>query len=135
VRHHLLVVAALIAGATLGYFGPGFVMAASRTEIAIAAPDPDPKNVNPPKAGQSYGCDPLADANVFDDRFSYKATVWTGQSPSKLAIQIGDDGKKLLLLRATNVEAGVVQPEEFKITLNGASYMMAQEQLTLASRW
>ena len=40
-------------------------------------------------------------------------------------------GKRLSLMRATDVSAGVAQPEEFKVTLNGNSYMMAEEQLTL----
>jgi hypothetical protein len=35
------------------------------------------------------------------------------------------------LMRATDVSVGVAQPEEFKITLNNASYMQAEEQLTL----
>jgi hypothetical protein len=34
-------------------------------------------------------------------------------------------------VRATDVSAGVAQPEEFKITLDNASYMQAIEQLTL----
>jgi len=34
-------------------------------------------------------------------------------------------------MRATDVSVGVAQPEDFKITLNNASYMQAEEQLTL----
>jgi hypothetical protein len=99
--------------------------------FSLPAPDPELKFVKPPRPGQSFGCDPLADANVFDDRFSHKATIWTSQTPSKVAIQVSDDGKRLLLMRATDVSVGVAQPEEFTITLNGNSYMLAEEALTL----
>jgi hypothetical protein len=34
-------------------------------------------------------------------------------------------------MRAMDVSAGTTEPEEFKITLNNSSYIMAQEQLTL----
>jgi hypothetical protein len=131
VRLFFVVLIALVGGAGLGYFGPGLVFAADKTELTFAAPDPDPKFVKPPRPGQSFGCDPLADANVFDDRFSRKATIWTRYEASKVAIQISDDGKRLSLMRATDVSAGVAQPEDFKITLNNNSYMQAEEQLTL----
>ena len=36
-----------------------------------------------------------------------------------------------MLMRATDVSVGVTDPEEFKITLNNSSYMMAEERLTL----
>ena len=130
-RLFFFILVALFFGGCLGYFGPGLVFAANQTELTFPAPDPDPKFVKPPRPGQSFGCDPLADANVFDDRFSHKATVWTKYEASKVAIQISDDGKRLSLMRATDVSAGVAQPEEFKITLNNASYMQAEEQLTL----
>ena len=131
-RLFFFILIALVAGAGLGYFGPGLVFAAANhTEVAFAAPDPELKFVKPPRPGQSFGCDPLADANVFDDRFSHKATIWTSQAASKVAIQISDDGKRLSLMRATDVSVGVALPEEFKVTLNGNSYMTAQEQLTL----
>ena len=122
---------ALIVGAGLGHFGPGLVLAADQTELTFPAPDPDTKFVKPTRPGQSFGCDPLADANVFDDRFKHRATIWTSREASKVAIQISDDGKGLSLMRATDVSAGVAQPEDFKITLNNNSYMQAEEQLTL----
>jgi hypothetical protein len=131
VRLFFFIVVALIVGGGLGYLGPGLVFASGQTELTFPAPDPDPKFVKPPRPGQSFGCDPLADANVFDDRFSHKATVWTKYEASKVAIQISDDGKRLSLMRAMDVSVGVAQPEEFKITLNNASYMQAEEQLTL----
>jgi hypothetical protein len=124
---------ALIVGAGLGYFGPGLVLAASdqMTEVTFPAPDPDPKFVKAPRPGQSYGCDPIANANVFDDRLKHRATIWTSYSASKVAIQVSDDGKRLLLMKAMDVSVGVAQPEEFTITLNGSSYLTAQEPLTL----
>jgi hypothetical protein len=131
VRVFFFIVVALIVGAGLGYFGPGLVFAADQTELTFPAPDPDPKFVKPPRPGQSFGCDPLARANVFDDRFKHKATIWTSPAASQVAIQISDDGKRLSLVRATDVSAGVAQPEEFKITLNSNSYVTAEEQLTL----
>lgn len=130
-RASFVVFAALVVGAGVGYVGPRVVFAADKTELTFPAPDPDPKYVKPPRPNQSFACDPLADANVFDDRFSHNATIWARQSPSKVAIQISGDGKTLSLARATDVAVGVVQPEEFKITLNATSYMQAQEQLTL----
>src|ERR1700737_3086994 len=130
-RLALIVIVALIVGAAAGYIGPSIVFASDQTESTFPAPDPDPKFIKPPRPGQSFGCDPLADANVFDDRFHHKATVWTKYEASKVAIQISDDGKRLSLMRATDVSVGVAQPEEFKITLNNASYMQAEEQLTL----
>ena len=115
----------------LSYFWPVLVRALDQTKFEFLAPDPDPQYVKPPVPGQSYGCDPLADSNVFDDRFTHKATIWAGQSASKVAIRVNDDGKRLLLMRATDVSVGVTDPEEFKITLNNSSYMMAEERLTL----
>jgi hypothetical protein len=132
VRLFFFILVALVVGAGLGHFGPGLVFAASdQTEVAFPAPDPELKFVKPPRPGQSFGCDPLARANVFDDRVNRKATIWTSQTASKVALQISDDGKRLSLMRATDVSAGVAQPEEFKVTLNGNSYMTAEEQLTL----
>jgi hypothetical protein len=87
--------------------------------------------VKPPRAGQSFACDPIAGANVFDDRLKHRATVWTNYSATKLAIQVSDDGKTLLLARATDVSAGVAQPEEFTITLSSTYYLTALENLTL----
>jgi hypothetical protein len=128
----MFVLLALIIGAGLGHFGPNLVFAASDlTEVAFPAPDPDPKFVKPPRPGQSYGCDPIAGANAFDDRLKHRATVWTNYSASTVAIQVSDDGRKLLLARATDVSAGVAQPEEFTITLNNNSYLTANENLTL----
>jgi len=102
-----------------------------KLSLSFPAPDPDPKYVHPTRPGQSYGCDPLADGNVFDNRFTHKATVWANQSASKVALRIDDDGKRLLLMKAMDVSVGVTDPEEFKITLNNSSYMMAEERLTL----
>jgi hypothetical protein len=131
-RVFLFVLVALILGVGLGHFGPSFVFAGSEpVEVSFPAPDPDPKFVNPPRPGQSFGCDPLAEANVFDDRFKHRATMWTSYSASKVAIQINENGKKLLLARATDVSVGVAQPEEFAITSNTSSYLTAREDLTL----
>jgi hypothetical protein len=128
----LLIFVALIAGVGLGYFGPSLVFAASDlTELTFPAPDLDPKFVKRPTPGQSFGCDPIAAGNVFDDRLKHRATAWTNYSASKVAIQISGDGKQLLLARATDVSAGVAQPEEFTITLNGTNYLTAEERLTL----
>jgi hypothetical protein len=77
VRLFFFILVAPIVGGGLGYFGRDLVFAADKTELTLPAPDPDAKFVKPPKPGQSFGCDPLADGNVFDDRFSHKATVWT----------------------------------------------------------
>src|SRR6266700_2395617 len=112
----------LAVGAVLGHFGPEMVRAAM-TEFEFPAPDPDPRYVKPPRPGQSYACDPLADSNVIDNRLAHKATVWVNQSPSKVAVRVSDDGKRLLLMRATDVSAGIADPEEFKITSNYSSYM------------
>ncbi|MFU0608731.1 hypothetical protein, partial [Klebsiella pneumoniae] len=76
-RSFFLILLALSVGAGLGHFGPDLVMAANKTELTVPAPDPDVKFVKPPRPGQSFGCDPLASADVFDDRFDHKATVWT----------------------------------------------------------
>jgi hypothetical protein len=38
-------------------------------------------------------------------------------------------GGRLLLMRAMDVSVGVAQPEEFTVTLNGNSYMTAEEHL------
>lgn len=122
---------ALVIGAGIGHFGPDFVFAADRTEVIVPALDPNPKFVRLPRPGESFGCDPLAAADVFDDRFTHNATVWTRYKASRLAIQVSGDGKQLSLMRATDVSAGVAQPEEFKITLNSSSYMQAEEKLTL----
>jgi hypothetical protein len=130
-RLFLITIVALIVGAAVGYIGPSMVFASEQTESTFPAPDPDPKFVKPLRPGQSFGCDPLADANVFDDRFHHKATIWTSQSASKVAIQVSPDGKRLSLMRATDVAVGVTQPEEFTITLNGSSYMTAEEHLML----
>lgn len=119
----------LTIGAALGHFGPGMVRAAM-TEFEYPAPDLDPRYVTRPRPGQSYACDPLADSNVFDNRFTHKATVWVNQPASKVAIRVSEDGKQLLLMRATSVSVGIADPEEFKITTNG-SYLMAEERLLL----
>jgi hypothetical protein len=131
VRLFFIVLLALGIGAALGHFGPGLVRAGDQTEFEFQAADPDPKYVKPPRPGQSYGCDPLARGNVFDNRFTRKATIWASQSASNVALRVSDDGKRLLLMRAMDVSAGTTEPEEFKITLNNSSYIMAQEQLTL----
>ena len=123
---------AFVIGAGLGYFGPSLVIAPSdQAEATFPAPDPDPKFVKLPRPGASFGCKPLARANVSDDRLKHRATIWTGQSASDVAIQISDDGKRLLLMKAMDVSVGAVQPEEFTITSNGSSYLTAEEQLTL----
>jgi hypothetical protein len=117
-------------GVALGNFGPTLVRA-GMTEFEFAAPDPDPQYVKLPRPGQSYGCDPLANGNVIDNRLIHKATVWANQNASKVAVRVSDDGKRLLLMRAMDVSVGVTDPEEFKITSNGSYYMMAEERLTL----
>jgi hypothetical protein len=131
-RLFFLILFALAVGAALGHFGPGFVRAADQTEFAFSAPDPDPKYVKPPRPGQSYACDPLASGNVTENRLAHNATVWVGQSSaSKVAVRVSDDGKQLLLMRAMDVSVGVTDPEEFKITSSGSSYLMAEERLVL----
>lgn len=130
-RSSFLILLALAVGSALGHFGPDLMMAASKTDVAVAAPDPDKNYVKPPKPGQSFGCDPLASANVFDDRFDHKATVWTKYEASKVAIQVSDDGKRLSVMKAMDVSTGSTQPEDFKITSNGSSYLLAEEELTL----
>ncbi|MCK1367244.1 hypothetical protein [Bradyrhizobium sp. 62] len=127
----LVAIVALLGGATAGYVVASFGGASAPTEASFPAPDPAPQFVKPPRAGQSYGCDPIADANVVDERFKRKAIVWTNQSPSKVAIQAAPDSKRVLLMRATDVSVGVAQPEEFTITSNTASYLTAEEHLTL----
>ncbi|MEE4417431.1 hypothetical protein [Klebsiella pneumoniae] len=130
-RSFFLILLALSVGAGLGHFGPDLVMAANKTELTVPAPDPDVKFVKPPRPGQSFGCDPLASADVFDDRFDHKATVWTKYEASKVAIQVSDDGKRLSVMKAMDVSTGSTQPEDFKISSNGNSYLLAEEQLTL----
>jgi len=129
----VVILLALGAGAALGYFGPLLAQSANKqTEFTFPAPDPDPNYVKMPTPGQSYACDPLADANVFDDRLTHKATIWAGPSASKVAIRVSQDGKLLLLIRAMDVSIGITDPEQFQITLSNSSYMMAQDaQLTL----
>jgi hypothetical protein len=127
----IICVALAVTIAALSYSWPALVRASGQTEFEFPAPDPDPKYVKPPVPGQSYGCDPLAYGNVFDNRFTHKATIWAIQSASKVAVRINDDGKQLLLMKAMDVGAGIVDPEEFKITYNSSSYMMAEERLTL----
>lgn len=128
---NFLILSALVVGAAAGYFVPALVLATDHREFAYPAPDPDPKYVNSPRPGQSYGCDPLADGNVFDDRFTHNATILTDRTASKVGIRVSGDGKTLLLMRATDVSHGATDPEEFKITLNSTSYLMAQEELIL----
>jgi hypothetical protein len=118
VRLAFIVLIAVAIGAVLGHFGPRLLRASDKVEFAFSAPDPDPKYVSPPRPGQSYGCDPLASGNVFDDRFTKKATVWAMYPASKVAIRVSGDGKQLLLMRAMDVDVGVTNPEEFKITTN-----------------
>jgi hypothetical protein len=128
----LFVLVSLIVETGLGYFEPISAFAADKTEVTIPAPDPDPKLVKPPRPGESFACDPLAAANVFDDRFTRRATIWTNYAASKVAIEVSGDGKRLLLMRESDVSAGVAQPEEFAITyLGNTSYLTAQEPLTL----
>lgn len=134
-RQFFLILLALTVGAGLGHFGSDFVMAANRTEWTFPAPDPDAKFVKPPRAWQSYACDPLASANVFDDRFDHRATVWTKYEASKVAIQVSDDGKRLSVMRANDVAAGSTQPEDFKITLNNNSYICRQKAADLGRRF
>jgi hypothetical protein len=130
VRLFFFILVALGIGAALGHFGPDLVRA-GMTEFEFPAPDPNPQYVKLPQPGQSYGCDPLANANVIDNRSTHKATVWANQSASKVAVRVSEDGKRLLLMRAMDVSVGVTEPEEFKITLNNTSYMMAEERLSL----
>ena len=125
-----IILSALVAGAALGHFGPN-VVRAGMTEFEFPAPDPDPQYVKLPRPGQSYGCDPLANGNVIDNRVAHKATVWANQTASKVAVRVSEEGKRLLLMRAMDVSNGITDPEEFKITLNNDSYMMAEERLTL----
>jgi hypothetical protein len=73
VRLFFLILVALGVGAALGYFGPGYVRGSDQTKFAFPAPDPDPKYVKPPKPGQSYACDPLANGNVTENRLAHKA--------------------------------------------------------------
>lgn len=130
-RLFFLILFAMVIGAALGHFGPVFVRVADQTEFEFPAPDPDPKYVKPPRPGQSYGCNPLARGNVFLNRLTRKATIWASQSASNVAVRIGDDGKRLLLMVATDVSFGTTEPQEFKITMNmGDDYIMAEQQLT-----
>jgi hypothetical protein len=55
VRLFFFILVALIVGAGLGYFGPGLVFAADRTELTFPAPDPDAKFVKLPKLGNHLG--------------------------------------------------------------------------------
>jgi len=126
----LFVIVTSILGAVVGHFAPSFVFAASSLkEENYLAPDPDPALVRPPRPGQSFSCDPIANANVFDDRIRHRATVWTNQTTPQVLIQISDDGKNLLLTSATDV--GAAQPEQFAITLDGNYYLAAEEHLPL----
>jgi len=103
-RLFLFVFVALIVGIALGYFGSSLVFAApDLTEFTFPVSDPDPKFVKSPTPGQSYACEPISAANVFDDTLKHRAMVQTNYSASKLAIQVSGDGKKLLLARATDV--------------------------------
>lgn len=106
-------------------------MASNKAEVTVPAPDRDVKFVKPPRPGQSFGCDPLASANVFEDRIQHEARVWTKYEASEVAIQVSDDGKRLLVMRAMDVSTGSTQPEEFKISSSGNSYLLAEEPLTL----
>jgi hypothetical protein len=110
---------------------PAELMPTGKSEFTFAAPDPDPRYVKMPRQGQSYACEPLANANAIDNRLAHKATVWANQKASNVAIRMSEDGKRLLLMRAMYVSVGVTDPEEFKVTLNNNSYMMAEEQITL----
>jgi hypothetical protein len=126
----LFVLVVTILGAGRGLFGPSSAVTASNLkEETYFAPDPDPALVRPPQAGQSFVCDPIANANVFDDQIKHRATVWTNQTTPQVAIHINEDGKNLLLARAMDIAAA--QPEEFSITLNGNYYMSAEKHLTL----
>jgi hypothetical protein len=121
---------ALPVGAAVGYFGPAFVFAAQKTEWAL--PAPDPQLIRPAEPGASFACDPLADAEVVDNRFNHKATVWTTKQASPVALEISTDGKRLSLMRAMDASHGITQPEEFEITSNTTSYNLAEDgQLTL----
>jgi hypothetical protein len=120
VRLFFPILFALGVGAALGDFGLGTALA-GMTEFEFAALDANPLLVKPPQPGQSYGCDPLVNAKVIDNRFSRKATVWVNQTPSEVAVRVSDDGRRLLLMRAADVFSGVTDPEEFKITLNSNS--------------
>jgi hypothetical protein len=131
VRRFFFILFVLGAGAALGYFTPVLIRASDQTEFEFPAPDPDKGYVKPPRPGQSYGCNPLASGNVFDNRFTRKATIWASQTSSNVAVRISDDGKRLLLMRSMDVSAGITDPEEFTVTLNGNSYVMAEEQITL----
>ena len=123
---------ALLVGAGVGHFGPAFVFAGERTEWTLPAPDPSPQFIKPAKPGASFACDPLADAEVVDNRFNHKATVWTTKQASPVALEISTDGKRLSLMRAMDVSHGATQPEEFEITSNTTSYNLAEDgQLTL----
>jgi hypothetical protein len=121
----------LCIGAALAHFGPLLVGAAGETKFEFPAPDPDPKYVKLPRPGQSYACDPLADGNVTEERLTHTAIVWAGQSASKVSIRVSDDGKQVLLMRAMDVSVGATDPEEFKITSNSSSYLMAERRLVL----
>jgi len=113
----------------LSYFWPVLVRALDQTKFEFLAPDPDPQYVKPPVPGQSYGCDPLADSNVFDDRFTHKATIW-GRPVSVEGCYPGErytmTGNGYCFMRATDV-SWRYRSKEFKITLNNSSYMMAEE--------
>jgi hypothetical protein len=107
------------------------INSADQVEFTFPEPDPDPQFVKLPKAGQSYGCDPLARANVFDNRYSKKATIWASQSTSNVAIRVSDDGKRLFLMTASDVKVGLTDPQEFQITSNTNYYMVAEQRFTL----
>jgi hypothetical protein len=94
-------------------------------------PDPDATYVTLPKPGASYGCDPLAWAEVVDERLSHNASVWVRQTVPKLAIRVSNDGKKLLFMNAGDIGVGITDPFEYQITSNSNSYLMAERHDTL----
>ena len=110
--------------------GPGLAHS-GLNEFSYSEPDPYPKDVTPPRPGKTYACNPLASANVFDDRYKKKARVLVNDMPSNVAKRITKNEKRLLLARASDVSAGNTDPEEFTITVRDSSYMMAEERLTL----
>lgn len=89
------------------------------TYLKISFPDIDSGLVNPIQPGQQYGCRTVAEALAWENRLGVDtgpvATAESKPSTEVFAFKIGDDGKSISVLGASEVAYGISDAQETPI--------------------
>src|SRR5262245_32813934 len=86
-------------------------------DLKISFPDLDPRLVNPIEPGQQYGCRTIANVAAWENRLATLPVATAESKPSTeiFAFKIGDDGKSISVLGASEVAHGITDAQQTPI--------------------